>query len=281
VKCTYCRSEFQQTSKGSTSPICKKCEQNVKQFGKPRHCEFCNILAAFIGQKCQRCTNYERKYGPPVVCEQCKQRSAFDKKSDEQKVDGKLLCFFCTLSCKRALLKTKQTDPIRHSHVKLGSNSKLKEHKKIIDKRPQREDVTKLSGADGGTPSKQSRTESKKEDIKTANSAASDHLVALTQLRETIGNLQRQLAQKDKDLLAKDRQITELKAANFTTETECRNKLRTMQQDHDGKVEKMSMRIKQLQKDVASLSKNQKNKSSLTILKSERERSSSGGEDSS
>jgi len=70
--------------------------------------------------------------------------------------------------------------------------------------------VTKLGGgSDGGpSPSKQSRTESsKKEDTKTANSNASDHLIALTQLRETIGNLQRQLAQKDKDLLTKDRQV--------------------------------------------------------------------------
>uniref|UniRef100_A0A8W7P2X0 Uncharacterized protein n=1 Tax=Anopheles coluzzii TaxID=1518534 RepID=A0A8W7P2X0_ANOCL len=54
VKCTYCRSEFQQTSKGSTSAICRKCEANVKQYGKPSACELCNIIAAFIGSKCQR-----------------------------------------------------------------------------------------------------------------------------------------------------------------------------------------------------------------------------------
>ncbi|EDS33133.1 conserved hypothetical protein [Culex quinquefasciatus] len=64
VKCTYCRTEFQQTSKGSTSAICKKCDQNVKQYGKPSACELCNIIAAFIGSKCQRCTNSELKYGP-------------------------------------------------------------------------------------------------------------------------------------------------------------------------------------------------------------------------
>lgn len=78
VKCTYCRSEFQQTSKGSTSTICKKCEQNVKAYGTPSACEYCNIIAAFIGNKCQRCTNSELKYGPPVNCEQCKQKCAFD-----------------------------------------------------------------------------------------------------------------------------------------------------------------------------------------------------------
>lgn len=41
-------------SKGNTSTICKKCEYNVKQYGKPSACEYCNIIAAFIGTKCQR-----------------------------------------------------------------------------------------------------------------------------------------------------------------------------------------------------------------------------------
>lgn len=87
VKCTYCRSEFQQTSKGNTSTICKKCEQNVKAYGKPTACEYCNIIAAFIGSKCQRCANSEIKYGPPVNCEQCKQKCAFDRHDDDKKVN--------------------------------------------------------------------------------------------------------------------------------------------------------------------------------------------------
>lgn len=73
-------------SKGSPSTICKKCETNVKQFGKPSACEYCNIIAAFIGNKCQRCTNSEKKYGPPVTCEQCKQKCAFDRKDEDKKV---------------------------------------------------------------------------------------------------------------------------------------------------------------------------------------------------
>lgn len=76
-------------SKGNTSTICKKCEFNVKQYGKPSACEYCNIIAAFIGNKCQRCTNSEKKYGPPVTCEQCKQKCAFDRKDeDKKKVDS-------------------------------------------------------------------------------------------------------------------------------------------------------------------------------------------------
>lgn len=95
-----------------TNTICKKCAQNVKQFGtvsktfkyfnllflftenvvtqcvvllsilQPKPCQYCNIIAAFIGTKCQRCTNSEKKYGPPQTCEQCKQQCAFDRKEE-------------------------------------------------------------------------------------------------------------------------------------------------------------------------------------------------------
>lgn len=141
-----------------TNTICKKCAQNVKQFGTVRHhllhlfsrrrirsalaslafllqpkpCQYCNIIAAFIGTKCQRCTNSEKKYGPPQTCEQCKQQCAFDRKEEGRrkvgamhascsmlivflsfkisslKVDGKLLCWLCTLSYRRVLQKTKE-----------------------------------------------------------------------------------------------------------------------------------------------------------------------------
>ncbi|XP_033739826.1 protein FAM76B-like isoform X2 [Pecten maximus] len=109
VKCTYCRAEFQQEDKSNTNSICKKCDQNVKVHGKPSVCEYCNILAAFIGNKCQRCANSERRWGPPLTCEQCKQKCAFDRTDGtRKKVDGKLLCWLCTLAYKRALAKAKQ-----------------------------------------------------------------------------------------------------------------------------------------------------------------------------
>lgn len=72
-------------SKSSTVTICKKCESMVKQYGKPSACEYCNVIAAFIGNKCQRCTNSERKYGPPLSCDQCKQKCAFDRKDIDKK----------------------------------------------------------------------------------------------------------------------------------------------------------------------------------------------------
>lgn len=51
-------------------------------FSQPKPCQYCNIIAAFIGTKCQRCTNSEKKYGSPQTCEQCKQQCAFDRKEE-------------------------------------------------------------------------------------------------------------------------------------------------------------------------------------------------------
>ena len=128
VKCTYCRSEFQQESKSSTSSICKKCEQNVQKYGKPTSCQYCNIIAAFHHGKCNRCHDSYKRYGPPKTCEQCKQKCAFDKE-DKKKLDGKLLCWLCSLSYKRALVRTKQSDPTRHSRVFKAEKDKNKEGK--------------------------------------------------------------------------------------------------------------------------------------------------------
>ena len=67
------------SSKSSTSSICKKCETNVAKYGKPSSCQYCSIIAAFVGGKCHRCHDSYRKYGAPKTCEQCKQKCAFDK----------------------------------------------------------------------------------------------------------------------------------------------------------------------------------------------------------
>lgn len=113
------------------------------------------------------------------------------------------------------MAKTKSTDPARHSHVKLGSSNKPKEPKKIHDKRPQRVDVTKLN-EEQPPPPKQPRTGVRADDL----AMGSDHVVAMTQLREQISNLHRQMAQKDKDLLAKDRMVRFLYSGIFVNGTQ-------------------------------------------------------------
>ncbi|XP_017776522.1 PREDICTED: protein FAM76A [Nicrophorus vespilloides] len=280
VKCTYCRSEFQQTSKGSTSTICKKCEQNVKAYGKPTACEYCNIIAAFIGNKCQRCTNSEIKYGPPVNCEQCKQKCAFDRHDDDKKVDGKLLCWLCTLSYKRALAKTKQGDAdrrhiksqMRHSS-KPNKDSKSRSH----NKRPQRPDPTKAPPLDNDQPpAKVARNNTGPGLIRAElDPNSSDHMVAMTQLKEQIASMQKQLSMKDAQLLGKDKMITELKAKHFTTENELRNKMKTAQKEFDSKVEMFNGRIQGLLKEVAGLSKSNR-RDRLSAAKESSNNSGSG-----
>nr|SVE84141.1 EOG090X02IW [Daphnia pulex] len=277
VKCTYCRSEFQQESKGNTSTICKKCEFNVKQYGKPSACEYCNIIAAFIGNKCQRCTNSEKKYGPPVTCEQCKQKCAFDRKDeDKKKVDGKMLCWLCTLSYRRALAKTKHSERGSHSNSSKTKEQQQQQHRSSSghqnhhnshhghhDKRPQRPDVTKVGlgeREDTGPPAKIFRPMINRDAMVDPNS--SDHVVAITELREQVATLQKQLAVKDNQLLAKEKQITELKAGQFRMDQEHRVRIKTIQKEYEAKVDILQERIKTFQKEVATLNKaNNKHKS--------------------
>jgi len=217
----------------------------VKAHGKPSACDYCNVIAAFIGSRCQRCANSEKRYGPPQACQQCKQKCAFDRKDpeDKKKVDGKLLCWLCTLSYKRALAKTKSTDVARHSHVKLGKNQEKRKPKYYVAKRPERPDVTRQP-VDGPPESKKAR----KDEL-------SDHVVAMTQLREEISGLQRQLQQKNQQVLGKDKEICELKAKNLREEQQIRRKMNEMQKMHEGKCETLQFKIRQLSKEIAALSR--------------------------
>nr|CAD7198619.1 unnamed protein product [Timema douglasi] len=245
VKCIYCRIEFQQQSKDSPNTICRKCVSNVKHYGKPSACMYCNIIAAFIGFKCQRCNNAELKFGPPLTCEQCKQKCAFDRKDEDKKMEGKLLCWLCTLSYKRALVKSKKHDSERRALTKMVTPpqeaeppfpfpfdlpipSFLTNHKL-----PQRPDVTKMDlsaptpaptpttapatsslpppmpaaltrSSDGAPPSKKMRAHSSTRLDTIVDPNSSEHLVAMTALKEQIAILERKLAEKEALVLKKD-----------------------------------------------------------------------------
>lgn len=87
---------------------------------------------------------------------------------------------------------------------------------------------------------------------------SSDHVVAMTQLKEQIASLQKRLAQKDRDLLAKDKQMTELKSKNFTSENEMRNKMRDTEKFYESKIDVLNKKVASLLKEVAQLSKSTK-----------------------
>ncbi|XP_078618860.1 protein FAM76A-like isoform X4 [Branchiostoma floridae x Branchiostoma japonicum] len=259
VKCLYCRAEFQQENK---STICKKCAQSVKAYGTPTICEFCNLIAAFIGSKCQRCTNLERKYGPPSTCDQCKLRCAFDRKDDsKKKVDGKLLCWLCTLAYKRALQKAKKRKHADHGHVSSHSGSHHNSHHK--DKSKHHRSST---GHHHHHHHHHHHSSNKKAKVEksTANGSASsseladitstDQMIAMTQLREEVASLKKQIEQKDKLLLEKEKKITELKAGQWETEKEMRNKIQNMQKNHQDAVESLQTKNRDLQKQISQLS---------------------------
>ncbi|XP_054995444.1 protein FAM76A isoform X3 [Sorex araneus] len=301
VKCTYCRTEYQQESK--TNTICKKCAQNVQLYGTPKPCQYCNIIAAFIGNKCQRCTNSEKKYGPPYSCEQCKQQCAFDRKDDRKKVDGKLLCWLCTLSYKRVLQKTKE----QRKHLSSSSRASHQE----------KEQYSRLSG--GGHYNSQKtlstssiqneipKKKSKFESITTngdrtyswlcaqgsllpgsgdhmgcrgsnlgqprasfspdlaLDSPGTDHFVIIAQLKEEVATLKKMLHQKDQMILEKEKKITELKADFQYQESQMRAKMNQMEKTHKEVTEQLQAKNRELLKQAAALSKSKKSEKSGTI----------------
>lgn len=314
VKCTYCRAEFQQEDKTSTNSVCKKCAHNVKQHGKPSACEYCNVIAAFIGNKCQRCTNSEKKWGPPHTCEQCKQQCAFDRRDETTKrVDGKFLCWLCTMTYKRVMAKTKakggdghQSGKESHRHDKQHSNhhsshqgktqrhhklEKGKEHhrkdrkdhhrsktkedsqtpegKKHKNNDSSDKDKSKDGGSEGSSAKKQKLDKSSSNGLGMSKSesfndfGSTENMVMITQLREEVESLKRALSAKDQQILERDRKVTELKAQNFEAEKEMRNKLQTMSKTHSESVENFQSKIRDLTRQVSTLSRKEK-KSGVT-----------------
>ncbi|XP_054037297.1 protein FAM76B isoform X9 [Rissa tridactyla] len=257
VKCTYCRSEFQQESK--TNTICKKCAQNVKQFGTPKPCQYCNIIAAFIGTKCQRCTNSEKKYGPPQTCEQCKQQCAFDRKEEgRRKVDGKLLCWLCTLSYKRVLQKTKeQRKSLGSSHSNSSSASLTEKDQHHSKHHHHHHHHHRHSSSHHNSSINQS-----------ADSGGTDNFVLISQLKEEVMSLKRLLQQRDQTILEKDKKLTELKADFQYQESNLRTKMNSMEKAHKETVEQLQAKNRELLKQVAALSKGKKFDKSGSILTS-------------
>lgn len=75
-------------------------------------------------------------------------------------------------------------------------------------------------------------------------------------------------------------QITELKAKNFTSETEMRNKMKLMEKEANDKMELLTSKVKSLQKELATLSKSTGNKKLLSLAKEKAEANSGSGTDS-
>ncbi|XP_039574258.1 protein FAM76B isoform X6 [Passer montanus] len=257
-----------------TNTICKKCAQNVKQFGTPKPCQYCNIIAAFIGTKCQRCTNSEKKYGPPQTCEQCKQQCAFDRKEEgRRKVDGKLLCWLCTLSYKRVLQKTKeQRKSLGSSHSNSSSSSlteKDQHHSKHHHHHHHHHRHSSSHHKISNLSPEQDQGLWKQSSInQSADSGGTDNFVLISQLKEEVMSLKRLLQQRDQTILEKDKKLTELKADFQYQESNLRTKMNSMEKAHKETVEQLQAKNRELLKQVAALSKGKKFDKSGSILTS-------------
>uniref|UniRef100_A0A8C5KAZ8 Protein FAM76A n=1 Tax=Jaculus jaculus TaxID=51337 RepID=A0A8C5KAZ8_JACJA len=221
VKCTYCRTRSQQDSKTNTT--CKKCAQNVQLYGTPKPCQYCNITAAFLGNKCQRCTNSEKKYGPPYSCEQCKQHCASDRKDDGKKVGGKLLCWLCTLSCERVLQRTKEQRKHLSSSSRADSGSHYNSQKTLSTSSIQNEIPKKNFSPDLAL-----------------DSQSTDHSVIIAQLKEEVATLKKMLHQKGQMILEKEKKITELTADFQYQESQMQAKMNQMEKTHKEQKERLS-----------------------------------------
>ncbi|RUS77610.1 hypothetical protein EGW08_014631 [Elysia chlorotica] len=404
VKCTYCRAEFQQNSKGSTNSICAKCAQNVKHYGKPTACENCSVLAAFIGNRCQRCVNSEKKWGPPLICEQCKLKCAFDRPEKRNQGDGKLMCWLCDQAYKRVLAKTRKaggdlkalkhsksssslvdsssksntptnngqgfpqsqsgsfegmtvlerltriatsggssrgnTPPVvaggpqapqqgstqpanasgegdkapnfldkleaeaaatvedddatgagsaakeerdksrqhrhhhhrkHHGHHHHRGHSKRRHSKEEDESGDSKKPRSEKSSANGvtqvaSTPKSTGTTMSEA----TIDSANSENVILITQLREQIESLKKQVASRDQQLLEKEKKITELKANMYETDKEFRLKIHNIQQSNNTVTENLQTKVRELTRQVSSLTKGKKSSdtSSYTLSSS-------------
>lgn len=158
----------------------------------------------------RRCMSSMSKYGPPVKCEICQQTCAFNR--SDLRIDGKLHCWLCKLSYKRALAKAKKSDIDKHrdrakkrpndeSHKSSGSSLKIGGGNRNSNNLGSSRELGKSSDL----PDKISKTSNSV----IAPSHNTDHVVALTQLREQIATLQKKLQQKDNQLLQKDKEVSE------------------------------------------------------------------------
>lgn len=205
------------------------------------------------------------------------------------------MCWLCTSSYRRALVKARQVE---------------KEGRFSSKKRPHQNHEKSQKNNDGGHTKKIQKTDNDREHrkqqsmnmidipdipekvaripnsgIKIIDTNSSDHVIAMTELKETIASLQRKVGQKDRELLDKDKfvsyinviifskfqihihlflKITELKAKQFTLENELRNKMKDSDRLNEGKIEILNKKVSSLLKEVATLSRNTKRADKVT-----------------
>lgn len=180
------------------------------------------------------------------------------------------MCWVCLESYKRALAKTKEQDPARNSSVFREKKQKSEEEIRVEKERrkeeymkskmPKRPDVTKLPKNESGGVHDRSSTlvggpppsKLAKRDRETTET---DHMGEITQLKEKIAALEKQINIKDKQLIAKDQEITQMKAKLFNEERLIREKMKLMAKAHEDKVGDLNGKVRSLQSEISRMKK--------------------------
>ncbi|XP_052450368.1 protein FAM76B isoform X3 [Carassius gibelio] len=209
------------------------------------------------------------------------------------RVDGKLLCWLCTLSYRRVLQKTKeQRKGLGSSH----SNSSLSEkehqrhhhhhhhhqhhhrhgssHHKISGTlSPEQDQGLWKQSIQKETPKKKPKLETKPSNgdsssiTQSMDTGGTDNFILISQLKEEVMSLKRMLQQRDQTILEKDRKLTELKADFQYQESNMRVKMNNMEKAHKEAMEQQQAKNRELMKQVAALSKGKKfDRSSSSLL---------------
>lgn len=183
-------------------------------------------------------------------------------------IDGKLLCWLCTLSYKRALAKARQVTSSRMTKKRPSTDKPPAKESSSAHKKP-RPEITKPPLPE--IPEKVAKNAGPVD--------SSEHVVAI-QLKEQIASLQKRLVMKDRELLSKDKHITELKSLNFISENELRTKMKDSEKFYDTKIDVLNKKVAGLLKEVAQLSKGAKKNNSNNAITVAAKDSGGSGTDS-
>uniref|UniRef100_A0A5K3EXU0 Protein FAM76A n=1 Tax=Mesocestoides corti TaxID=53468 RepID=A0A5K3EXU0_MESCO len=201
--------------------ICPRCQSSKTKYGEPKPCTICLLPMAYgSALVCQRCLHYRNKFGDPQQCQKCLQICAFYKDEvSRSKVDGKILCWVCTYDYKIA--KSKERSDRSQS---------------------------KRNSLDDAFMPRSSR------DSSNMDSAYNEHLLTISQLQDDIKILKRKLAQKDAELLAKDRIIAGLKSDLDDCESQKRERAFKSERMAKEEINRLKDTIRNLQREKAELS---------------------------
>lgn len=177
------------------------------------------------------------------------------------------MCWLCTISYKRAVVKARQTETEHRLAKKRPSTD---QPMKESSKKPHPTQTQQQSRSDRDRTDDRKQHQSQQQSLPdigsggekvrhaTVDHNSSEHVVAMTQLKEQIASLNKKLSAKDREILAKDKFTTELKSKNFISENELRTKMKDAEKYYEAKIDVLNKKVSSLLKEVAQLSKGNK-----------------------